>query len=57
MTDESLFEQALQLPEAERSSFLDRFCTGNPALRAEVDALLKADADPVTLLDPQPASL
>lgn len=53
MTDETLFEQALQIPVAERGSFLDRACEGNPALRAEVEALLKADADPVTLLDPQ----
>ena len=38
-----LFEAALEMPKAERSGFLDRACAGRPALRAEIDALLRAN--------------
>ncbi|QOJ14757.1 MAG: serine/threonine protein kinase [Planctomycetia bacterium] len=31
-------------PGAERTAFLDRACAGNPALRARVEALLRADS-------------
>jgi serine/threonine protein kinase len=44
MTEESLFEQAVNLPPAERAALLDRECAGNPELRQRVEALLAADA-------------
>jgi serine/threonine protein kinase len=39
-----LFEQAMDLPAAERAAFLEHGCAGDDALRAEVEALLAADA-------------
>ncbi len=44
MTEESLFDLALNTPEAERAALLDRESAGNPALRARLEALLRADA-------------
>jgi serine/threonine-protein kinase len=35
-----VFEAALDLPTAERETFLDEACAGDPALRAEVESLL-----------------
>jgi serine/threonine protein kinase/Flp pilus assembly protein TadD len=35
-----VFAEALDLPEADRAAFLDGACAGDPALRAEVEALL-----------------
>ncbi len=43
MTEESLFDQALQLSADERDAFLDRVCP-DPLMRARVEALLAADA-------------
>src|SRR5262245_23921278 len=43
MSEETLFELALNTPAAERAALLDRACAGNPALRARVEALLAAD--------------
>jgi serine/threonine protein kinase/tetratricopeptide (TPR) repeat protein len=43
MKEESLFEQASQVPPDERAAFLDRECP-DPVLRARVEALLAADA-------------
>ena len=37
---EALFEQALRLPEVERSGFLDEVCSGDPELRHELTALI-----------------
>lgn len=37
-----VFEGALTRPDAERAAYLDRACSGNPALRQEVDSLLQS---------------
>jgi hypothetical protein len=42
MIDESLFELALNTPEAERGALLDRECRNNPALWERVERLLAA---------------
>ncbi|MGE0143338.1 MAG: tetratricopeptide repeat protein [Planctomycetota bacterium] len=39
-----LFHAARDLSPAERAQFLDRECGGDPALRARIDELLRADA-------------
>jgi eukaryotic-like serine/threonine-protein kinase len=39
----TLFEQAMDLPAAERAAFLERSCAGDDALRSEVEAMLAAD--------------
>ncbi len=39
-----LFEQSLDLPAAERAAFLEGSCADRPDLRAEVEAMLAADA-------------
>ncbi len=50
MTDErkrrryQLFDQALELPQHERTAFLDQACGGDAALRQEVEALLEQEA-------------
>ena len=41
---ESLFDAAVALPPSERAAFLAAQCRGDAVLRAEVDALLAADA-------------
>src|ERR1043165_8729379 len=51
MAEETLFEAALAMPEAERSAFLDRECGADKDLRARVHALLSADDAPVVVLD------
>ncbi len=38
-----LFGQALDLPESDRSGFLDTACEGKPRLRAQVEELLRQD--------------
>ena len=40
--EESVFADALALPECERPALLDRACGGDAALRARVEALLRA---------------
>jgi serine/threonine protein kinase/tetratricopeptide (TPR) repeat protein len=60
LPEESLFAQALELKSAaERAAFLDRACADNPALRAEVEALLRAhewSGDLLDLPEHQPAT-
>jgi serine/threonine protein kinase/Flp pilus assembly protein TadD len=52
LPEESIFAQALEIESAtERAAFLDRACSGNPALRAEVEALLRAHERSCDLLD------
>ncbi len=43
MTEEALFDLAMNAPEAERAALLDRGCGGDTGLRARVAALLRAD--------------
>src|SRR5260221_2065889 len=48
-----LFLKALELRSAdERREFLDRACTGDAAMRAEVDSLLKASEQAGGFLEP-----
>ncbi len=54
MTEESLFELALNTPAADRAALLDRECASNLELRRRVEALLRADAQPGDLLKAQP---
>ena len=52
LPEESIFAQALDISSpAERAAFLDRACGQNPALRAEVEALLGAHGRAGGLLD------
>jgi serine/threonine-protein kinase len=50
-----LFEQAVALDIADRERFLADECRGDSALRAEIDALIRADSDAGDFLD-QPIS-
>jgi eukaryotic-like serine/threonine-protein kinase len=40
----AIFVGALDLPEAERSAFVEAHCGGDPALRSEVERLLEAES-------------
>jgi serine/threonine protein kinase len=52
LPEESIFAQALEITDAsERAAFLDRTCAKNQALRAEVEALLRAHERSGDLLD------
>ena len=44
MTENALFELALNTPEAERPALLDRECAGNPAMRDRIEARLAEDS-------------
>ena len=53
---EQLLDQALDLAPADRPMFLDRACSGDPALRAEVERLVRAaEATSSFLKEPAPA--
>jgi serine/threonine protein kinase len=54
---ETLFHEALDLPERERSSFLDRVCPESDPVRAEVDSLLDEEASGREILEAPPARL
>jgi len=55
MNEETIFATARQFPDnAERRAFLDQVCTGKPQLRAQVESLLRADADAGSLLEHPP---
>ena len=43
MNEEDIFHEALARNPADRAAYLDRACAGDPALRASVDALLRAN--------------
>jgi serine/threonine protein kinase/tetratricopeptide (TPR) repeat protein len=52
LPEESIFGQALEIESAaERAAFLDRACGNNPALRAEVEALLRSSQKTGDILD------
>jgi eukaryotic-like serine/threonine-protein kinase len=53
----ALFERALERPPAERDAWLDDVTTTDPELRAEVAAMLHADAHAHPLFDAAPADL
>jgi tetratricopeptide (TPR) repeat protein len=67
MTERSFFLAALEIDDlAQRQAYLDRACADNPALRAQVEQLLKAHLDtspfmeqpaPVVLAELEPAVL
>src|SRR5262245_53318003 len=61
LPEESLFAQALDIRDAaQRAAFLDRACGDNAALRAELEALLRAHArsgDVLDLPDPPATTL
>jgi eukaryotic-like serine/threonine-protein kinase len=46
-----LFDQALELAPGDRDRWLDQSCAGNPALRQQVEALLRADAAAANFLE------
>jgi WD40 repeat protein len=51
-SDETIFAAALRWETpAQRAAYLDEACAGDPALRARVEALLRADADAGTFLE------
>jgi len=50
LTEEEIFAAVVEKPPAERASFLDRVCGGDPTLRVEIEALLKAHEHPDSLL-------
>ena len=52
--EEVLFAAALALPPAERSTYLERTCGADHALRARLEALLAAHASPDEMLTPNP---
>lgn len=55
MNEETIFATARQRKEGtERRDFLDQACAGKPELRAQVEALLRADAQAGSLLDYPP---
>ena len=48
---QSLFHAALELETADRSTYLASHCSDDPALIAEVNAMLQQDAESRSLLD------
>jgi serine/threonine protein kinase/Tfp pilus assembly protein PilF len=48
---QTIFHQALELPESDRSSFLKTACGEDAQLAGEVDAMLRADSRDTSLLD------
>src|SRR5262249_21408987 len=52
MSERDIFTAARQITDpAARSTYLDQACAGDPALRDRVEALLRAHAQPDSLLD------
>ena len=58
VNESQVFANALKLATpAERAAYLDGACAGNPQLRADVEALLRAQASDPDFLDQPPGSL
>lgn len=58
MNESRIFADALKLASpAERADYLDRACAGDPRLRADVEALLRAQASDPDFLEQPPLSL
>ena len=55
MTEEALFEQALEVPAADRPAFLAAACGPDATLRRRVENLLAAHDRPGSFLDRPPA--
>src|SRR5262245_43533813 len=51
---DAVLEQVLDLDDGARAEALDRLCANDPDLRAQVDAILRADANAVGVLDAPP---
>ena len=56
MTEETIFLEALARSAADRPRYLDQACSGQPQLRAAVEALLAAHLKPDNVLDHPPAN-
>jgi serine/threonine protein kinase len=55
LTDaEAIFHAALDLSDKERGPYVDTACAGNPQLRADVEALLRAHAEAGSFLEKGP---
>jgi serine/threonine protein kinase len=54
MNEEEIFHQALARRPEERAAYLEQACAGHPALRSEVEALLRANVGATGFLE-QPA--
>jgi hypothetical protein len=58
MSERALFLDALEIADpVERTAYLDKACGGDLALRAAVEELLKAHADPGPFMDRPAPSL
>ena len=56
MNEEEIFHQALARSPEERAAYLEQACAGDPALRASVEALLRANVGATGFLEqPSPA--
>jgi serine/threonine-protein kinase len=53
----AILDEALDRPESERGAYVAAAAGGDESLRAEVDSLLRADVERVTLLGASPAAL
>lgn len=51
---EAIFHAALDLADNERGPYVDKACAGNPQLRADVEALLRAHAEAGSFLEKGP---
>ncbi|MDJ0838813.1 MAG: serine/threonine-protein kinase [Acidobacteriota bacterium] len=58
---DALLDRVMDLPNGERTAFLDEACAGDPELRRELESLIEADAgagefleDPCDLIEPSP---
>ena len=54
MNEEEIFHQALARSREERAAYLEQACAGDPALRASIEALLRANVGATGFLE-QPA--